>query len=35
MFFCLGIDDYIYHNKSISRKNDKRKEIVSVEINNS
>lgn len=32
MSFCFGIDGYIYYNKSVSRKNDIYKEIVSTEI---
>ncbi len=32
MSFRFGIDDYIYYNKSVSRKNDIYKEIVSHEL---
>ncbi len=34
MSFCLGIDHFIYCYKSVSRKNDKCKELITTEINN-
>ena len=35
MSFYFGINDYIYFNNSVYRKNDKCKEIATTEINNS
>jgi hypothetical protein len=32
MSFRIGIDDYLYYNSSVQRKNDKLKDLVPTEI---